>query len=1054
MKTRLQLLFYALLICSTVIFSNDAVAQIAYNAAFNNGMSNWDSDEFYHTTDEPCMGNGALRVNLYDSTPSAELLSPSIGTSNGGVVTFNYRYKLLNYDNFPDDATQNAGNWGTLRVYYALSAAGPWNVLQTMDPANHVESLNCVTKTVTFVPPAGSNVYLRVLAEIGDMDNDFYVYFDQVQVTQATPTACAGTPAASQAVASATITCATQNVVLSLAPGYSNTGLNYQWQSSTNGTDYTNVPTGGTAATYTATQSASTWYRAQITCGAGGDTTTSAPVQVASTGGPCYCDIDFLEGIEPITRVSFAGINNVTSAEPDGTPALEDFTSLTPGVITQGQTYPITLQGNTVDEFLDGYQDYFKVHIDFNHNGTFEAAEGFELGYIEFSDGEDDVQLTGTIAIPADAVTGLARMRVVKQWYDDFGGTQYTDPCGSDNSGYGQAEDYLLNIQAASTETLDYVNLQWPATMTFAAGGSDTAYAQAWKGGLTEAPGAGAGIMAWIGISPAGSNTNPNTWTNWVPATFNVQAGNNDEYMAAIGAGLAPGTYYYASRFTLNGGPYTYGGFTPTGGGTWDGTTNVSGVLTVTCSTTAPVAAATQTFCSGATVANLQATGAVISWYNVATGGTALAPTTVLTGGATYYASITPAGGCESTTRTAVTVVITSTPAPDADATQTFCSGATVADLQATGSVILWYSAATGGTALASTTVLASGNYYASVTPAEGCESTARTMVEVTITTVQVPTVTVVQPACGDPTGTITVNSPVGAGFTYDANGTGFQASATFTNLVPGTYTITAKNASGCTASVPVIINGAPAIPDAPVVTIVQPTCSVATGSITITSPLGANLTYAIDGGTFQASPVFNDVMPGNHSISVKNAEGCIGLTSDIVVNAVPAAPDAPTGDATQEIAVDAAQDATIEDITVTADGTVKWYASQENAEAGENALEEGTVITNGTYYATQTVDDCQSAPFAVTVAITLGIGEFDAASFRYHPNPVKDILTLSYDKNISGIEVYNIVGQKVIVKLVNQNEARLDMSQLAAGTYLVKVVSDAASKTIKILKQ
>jgi hypothetical protein len=38
------------------------------------------------------------------------------------------------------------------------------------------------------------------------------------------------------------------------------------------------------------------------------------------------------------------------------------------------------------------------------------------------------------------------------------------------------------------------------------------------------------------------------------------------------------GTYYYASRFKLNDLGYVYGGFN---GGFWDGTTNISGVLTV-----------------------------------------------------------------------------------------------------------------------------------------------------------------------------------------------------------------------------------------------------------------------------------------------------------------------------------------------------------------------------------------------------------------------------------------------------------------------------------------
>ncbi len=56
---------------------------------------------------------------------------------------------------------------------------------------------------------------------------------------------------------------------------------------------------------------------------------------------------------------------------------------------------------------------------------------------------------------------------------------------------------------------------------------------------------------------------------------------NNDEYSANIGPGLAGGIYYYASRFQLAAGPYSYGGYNAGGGGYWNGTSNVNGVLTV-----------------------------------------------------------------------------------------------------------------------------------------------------------------------------------------------------------------------------------------------------------------------------------------------------------------------------------------------------------------------------------------------------------------------------------------------------------------------------------------
>ncbi len=140
--------------------------------------------------------------------------------------------------------------------------------------------------------------------------------------------------------------------------------------------------------------------------------------------------------------------------------------------------------------------------------------------------------------------------------------------------------DFALNV-AVPVVTADWNNLQWPPNATITAGETATAYAQVYEAGLTDVTvgGAAPGILSWIGISS--TDTDPSTWTTWVPATFNVEVGNNDEYMAAIGAGLTPGTYYYASRFQINYGPFTYGGYSAGGGGFWDGTTNVSGILTV-----------------------------------------------------------------------------------------------------------------------------------------------------------------------------------------------------------------------------------------------------------------------------------------------------------------------------------------------------------------------------------------------------------------------------------------------------------------------------------------
>ena len=149
-------------------------------------------------------------------------------------------------------------------------------------------------------------------------------------------------------------------------------------------------------------------------------------------------------------------------------------------------------------------------------------------------------------------------------------------------SGYTSG-DYYVDFDNVYLGTLitpmGWCNLQWPSTATITQGDSVTVYTQGWKDGVTPAPGPGTGISVWIGVNS--TNTNPNTWTKWYPAVFNVQSGNNDEFMANIGNDLAPGTYYYASRWQVSGSDFTYGGYSAGGGNFWDSTNYVSGVLTV-----------------------------------------------------------------------------------------------------------------------------------------------------------------------------------------------------------------------------------------------------------------------------------------------------------------------------------------------------------------------------------------------------------------------------------------------------------------------------------------
>ncbi|WP_395048076.1 T9SS type A sorting domain-containing protein [Flavobacterium sp.] len=84
----------------------------------------------------------------------------------------------------------------------------------------------------------------------------------------------------------------------------------------------------------------------------------------------------------------------------------------------------------------------------------------------------------------------------------------------------------------------------------------------------------------------------------------------------------------------------------------------------------------------------------------------------------------------------------------------------------------------------------------------------------------------------------------------------------------------------------------------------------------------------------------------------------------------------------------------------------------------------------------------------------SLSTPSFDINGFSAYPNPVKDVLNLSYTKEISNVSVHNLLGQEVMTKSINATQTKIDMSNLSNGTYLVKVTVDGLVKTLKVVKQ
>ncbi|WP_396164339.1 GEVED domain-containing protein [Flavobacterium sp.] len=97
---------------------------------------------------------------------------------------------------------------------------------------------------------------------------------------------------------------------------------------------------------------------------------------------------------------------------------------------------------------------------------------------------------------------------------------------------------------------------------------------------------------------------------------------------------------------------------------------------------------------------------------------------------------------------------------------------------------------------------------------------------------------------------------------------------------------------------------------------------------------------------------------------------------------------------------------------------------------------------------------DSPEGPFTIDVTTTLSSDSFNNANFTAYPNPVKDVLNISYTSEISSVRVINMIGQEVLSKNINATSSQVDMSQLSAGTYIVNVTVGDAIKTLKVVKQ
>ena len=136
----------------------------------------------------------------------------------------------------------------------------------------------------------------------------------------------------------------------------------------------------------------------------------------------------------------------------------------------------------------------------------------------------------------------------------------------------------------------------------------------------------------------------------------------------------------------------------------------------------------------------------------------------------------------------------------------------------------------------------------------------------------------------------------------------------------------------------------------------------------------------------------------------------------------------------------------------------VEIGCDDDSSASGNYSLEALTGLTPGDviYIGVWRYGTTLDGEFQVSAydASLLSNSSFENENFRSYPNPVKDMLNLSYNKTISNVSVFNLLGQEVMIRSINANQTQIDMSGLTAGTYLVKVTADNQVKTIKVIKE
>ncbi len=470
----------------------------------------------------------------------------------------------------------------------------------------------------------------------------------------------------------------------------------------------------------------------------------------------------------------------------------------------------------------------------------------------------------------------------------------------------------VLNINKTNTSCNGVASGSATVNVT---GGSGGSYTYLWSNGATTA---------------TISNLTANTYTVTVTEggrcaqtqSVVIQANGNLTMQTASTNSVCGGTTGTATVTSVSGGtaPYSYtwsnGATTPSvsnlGAGSYSvtvkdasGCTASTGVVIQGQGNLSLTVASSPTTCGASTglVTVTNVTGGTApftyAWNNGATG-----QTISNARAGVYFVTVTDAAGC--TASKSVEVQASNGLQITATNTKADCSSAngTATVTGVTGGTAPYKYLWSTGATTAGITGLPVGTYVVTVTDATGCTSATTVVINansnVVLTTATTPTV------CGGATGSASVTSVTGGSAPYSYRWHNGGSTATITGLAAGPYFVTVTDATGCTRTTQVEVQGKV---NFTLATTVDPTaCNASTGFANVTVTGGtAPFTYRWSNGATGAS-AFN-LAAGNYTVTVTDNSGCSstasaqvnGTTTSFTINSTStnATCTAPTGSAT-----------------------------------------------------------------------------------------------------------------------------------------------------------